>query len=119
MDTDGPQVVGAKCITTRRIGFMQREVTAEVTNVEPPRRWGVRGVDGPIRATVDVVVEPTDEGRTCRLTISIAFNGNGIGKLLVPLVIERQARSEMPANLKRLKERVEKAAANRGDGQPS
>ena len=35
------------------------------------------------------------------------FTGHGIGKVLVPLLVRRQARKEMPANIARLKERIE------------
>jgi uncharacterized protein YndB with AHSA1/START domain len=109
---DAPRV-GARCVTTRRIGLAERRVTSEITHVDPPRRWGVRGVDGPIRATVNVVVDPIDGGKGSRVEISIDFQGHGIGKLLVPLIIERQAKREMPANVKRLKDRVEESAKNR------
>jgi hypothetical protein len=43
-------------------------------------------------------VEPLAEHRT-RLTIAVDFEGHGIGKVLVPLVVRREARKEMPANL--------------------
>jgi len=47
-------------------------------------------------------------GRTrSRLTIAVDFEGHGIGKLLVPLVVRRQARAEMPGNIAKLKKRVE------------
>lgn len=107
MDKSSSNQVGARCITNRRIGFTERTVTSEITHVDPPRQWGVRGVDGPIRATVDVAVDPIDDGRASRVTINIDFQGHGIGKLLVPLVVGPQARREMPANLERLKHRVE------------
>jgi hypothetical protein len=58
----------------------------------------MRGIDGPIRANADVTVEPLTDTRS-RLTITINFEGHGIGKLLVPLVVEREARKEMPVNL--------------------
>ena len=35
------------------------------------------------------------------------FTGHGIGKLLVPLIVRRQAASEMPENMRRLKQRLE------------
>jgi hypothetical protein len=70
--------------------------------------WGVRGVDGPIRATVDVTVAPLDHGQRSRLTIELEFTGRGIGKLLVPLMARRSARKEMPVNLDRLKQRLER-----------
>ena len=107
MDDDGPRGVGARCLTTRRIGFAKRDVTAEVTELDPPRRWAVRGVDGPIRAVVHVTVDSVDEGRRSRVTIAIDFEGHGIGRLLVPLFVRRQAKREMPANLQRLTRQLE------------
>jgi hypothetical protein len=68
----------------------------------------VRGIDGPIRAIVDLTVESLTDTRS-RLTIALDFEGHGIGKLLVPLVVRRQARKEMPANLATLKQRIEGA----------
>jgi hypothetical protein len=56
---------------------------------------------------VDVTVEPLGGTARSRVTIALDFEGHGIGKLLVPLVVRRQARDEMPANLKRLKQRLE------------
>ena len=106
MDHPGSLQVGARCLTTRRIGGKNRSSTSTVTHVQPPRAWGVHGIDGPIRATVDVTVEPLGEDRS-RLTIAVDFDGHGIGKILVPLVVRRQAAKEMPENLARLKDRLE------------
>jgi hypothetical protein len=66
----------------------------------------VKGIDGPIRATVDLTVVPLDEVRS-RLTIAVDFQGHGIGKILVPLIVRREAEKEMPANLAKLKQRLE------------
>jgi uncharacterized protein YndB with AHSA1/START domain len=107
MTADGPPTAGMICLTTRRIGLAERTTAGEITHVSPPRTWVVRGVDGPIRATVNVTVDPLDEGRRSRLTIDVDFEGHGIGKLLVPLMVRRQARAEMPANLQAAKERLE------------
>jgi uncharacterized protein YndB with AHSA1/START domain len=106
LDTTGPVHVGARCLTTRRIGGANRAVTSVVTHVDPPRTWGVHGIDGPIRATVDLTVEPVSE-TSARLTIAVDFQGHGIGKVLVPLVVRRQAQKEMPVNVATLKRRVE------------
>jgi uncharacterized protein YndB with AHSA1/START domain len=102
----GPTALGSKCTTTRRIGFAERPSTAEVTTLEPPKRWSVHGIEGPIRAIVDVTVDATDDPTRSRLTISVDFEGHGVGKLLVPLVVRRAAQKEMPGNLQRLKERL-------------
>jgi Polyketide cyclase / dehydrase and lipid transport len=105
---DGTQApaVGAKCVTTRRIGGANRPSTSELVHIDPPRTWGVRGIDGPIRAVVDVVVEPVTDSRS-RLTISVDFTGHGIGKILVPLMVRPEARKEMPDNMAALKHRME------------
>jgi uncharacterized protein YndB with AHSA1/START domain len=99
--------VGSKCMTTRRIGGAEREAASQVTRLDPPRTWGVHGIDGPIRAIVNVTVEPLNRSPQSRVTIALDFEGHGIGKLLVPLVVRLQARNEMPANIQRLKERLE------------
>jgi hypothetical protein len=98
--------IGTRCMTTRRIGGADRSSTSLITHIDPPRTWGVRGIDGPIRAIVDLTVEPLDDHRS-RLTISVDFTGHGIGRLLVPLLVRRQARTEMPHNLAELKRAVE------------
>ena len=106
MDTAGSVRVGDLCKTTRKIGGAERPSTSRVTHVDAPRTWGVKGIDGPIRATVDVIVEPLSEARS-RLTIAVDFEGHGIGKVLVPLMVRREARAEMPANLAALKDRLQ------------
>src|SRR5919198_2935270 len=98
--------VGSKCTTIRRIGGREREVITEIVEYDPPRRWADRGIDGPIRAMVGVTVEPLTDGSRSRVTIEVDFTGHGIGRLLVPLVVRRQATAEMPDNMRRLKERL-------------
>ena len=105
-DGTQPPAVGAKCVTTRRIGGASRPSTSELVHIDPPRAWGVRGTDGPIRAAVEVLVEPVTGSRS-RLTISVDFTGHGIGKILVPLMVRREARKEMPANMAALKQKME------------
>jgi Polyketide cyclase / dehydrase and lipid transport len=104
-DTGSP-AVGSRCLTTRRLGGANRPVTSELVHIDPPRSWRLRGLDGQIRAAVDVLVEPVTDSRS-RLTISIDFVGHGIGKVLVPLVVRREARKEMPDNMAALKQRME------------
>ena len=107
MEGSGPPGVGSRCTTTRRIGGTERTVTSEITEIRLPKSWAVHGVNGPIRAIVNVSVEPLNENTRSRVTIALDFEGHGIGKLLVPLVVRRQARNEIPTNLRRLKERLE------------
>lgn len=102
----GPPAVGSQCQMVRRIGGADRPSTSVLTKLDPPTSWAVRGIDGPIRALVDVTVYPIDQGRS-RVAIDVDFEGHGIGKILVPLLVRRQAAKEMPENLARLKDRLE------------
>jgi uncharacterized protein YndB with AHSA1/START domain len=47
MDHPGAPHVDTRCLTTRRIGGADRAVTSELTHIDPPSTWGVRGIDGP------------------------------------------------------------------------
>ena len=108
MEGDGGASVGTRCVTVRRIGFADRASTAELVRADPPRGWAVRGVDGPIRAAVDVTVEPLGAERS-RLTIAVDFTGHGVGRVLVPLAVRPEARRRMPSNLATLRRLLESA----------
>lgn len=105
-----PARVGSKCTTVRRIGGREREVVTQITECDPPRRWSDRGISGPIRAIVGVTVEPLADPARSRVTIDLDFTGHGVGRLLVPLVVRRQAAREMPGNMRRLKQRLQDGA---------
>ena len=111
--------VGTKCTTTRRVGGAARQVTSEITKIDPPTSWAIHGIDGPVRAIVDVTVEPLKGSEQSRVTIELDFEGHGIGKLLVPLVVRRQARNEMPANCRKLKQQLEAEQAREAPEQRS
>jgi uncharacterized protein YndB with AHSA1/START domain len=107
---DAPITAGSRVAVTRRIGRRERAMTAELTELNPPTSWAVRGIDGPVRGNVRGTIEPLDDGTRSRVTIELDFEGHGIGKLLVPLVVRRQARKELPKNQQNLKERLESGA---------
>lgn len=90
----GPTTVGSKCVTNRRIGGSEREVTSEVTVLDLPRAWAVHGTNGPIMSRVNVTVEPLRDSTSSKVTIDLDFEGHGIGKLLVPLLVRPQSRRE-------------------------
>ncbi len=107
--------LGDRCVTTRRIGFAKRPATSELVLYEPPHRWGIQGIDGPIRAVVDVTVEPRTADRS-HLTIAVDFEGHGVGRFLVPLVVRREAAKEMPANVAALKQQMERQRTSDAPG---
>ena len=97
---------------TRRIGGSERTSTSEITEITPPRTWAIRGIDGPIRADVDVTVDPVYDGQKSHVTIRLDFHGHGIGKMLLPMVV-RQARKEAPRSCQNLKKRLEAVRTGR------
>jgi carbon monoxide dehydrogenase subunit G len=105
---DRQSSVGSRAIVTRRVG--PRELTApeEISELDPPRTWSVRAEGGPVTAIARGEIEPLADGERSRVTISLHFEGHGIGRLLVPLVIRRQAGKALPQNLQRLKEVLER-----------
>ena len=84
--------------------------TAEIAELTPPTHWAVRGLDGPVRGNVNGTIDPLDNATRSRVTIELELQGEGIGKLLVPLFVKRKAQSEMPRNARALKERLERTA---------
>jgi len=76
-----------------------------------PKSWGFRGVSGiPVTGIANGTIEPLDNGKRSRVTFALDFEGHGIGKLLVPLVVRRQARRQLPRNARQLKEILERHA---------
>jgi uncharacterized protein YndB with AHSA1/START domain len=110
-EESAPIAVGSRVVVTRRVGRRKLQMTAELAELNYPSSWAVRGVDGPVRGMVKGTIEPIGEGgERSRVSIELEFEAHGIGKLLVPLVVRRQAQAEVPRNLRKLKERLESGA---------
>jgi hypothetical protein len=112
-DPRSPAQRGLQAYTTRRIGGVEYGYTQEITELNPPGSWAVRGVDGPFRPSADITVEPLDGGTRSRVTFALDFQGRGIAKLLTLDVIRRIALKQAPRSYRNLKERLE-----RGIGAP-
>lgn len=104
MDGAPPQV-GSQFTTVRRIGGVERTMTQQITQIDPPTNWAARGVDGPIRPSATISIEPLDGGRS-RVTFTLDFEGHGIGVPLVPMV-RRMAAKGAPLSYRNLKRRLE------------
>jgi len=105
--TEGhPLGVGSRFTQTRRIGPRERTMTTEITENNPARSWAAHGIDGPIRPTVNITIEPVNDGTRSRVTFALDFEGHGIGVPLLPLV-RRQAQKEAPMSYRNLKKRLE------------
>jgi uncharacterized protein YndB with AHSA1/START domain len=104
-----PPDVGSRFTTTRRVGGAERTMTQEVAERSAPRSWAARGVEGPIRPSATITVEPLDGGAGSRVTFTLDFEGHGIGKALLPAV-RRQTRRAAPVSYRNLKQRLERGA---------
>jgi uncharacterized protein YndB with AHSA1/START domain len=107
---EGPVAVGTRAVVTRRIGRREQNMTIEIAELDPPRSFAVRGLDGPVRGENRGIIEPLDDGRRSRLAYELDLRGHGIGRLLVPFVVKRQAQQGTPRNMEKLKERLESGA---------
>ncbi len=107
-DETVPASVRWRGVVTRQVGPKRIAMGVELAAENPPNNWTVRGIDGPVRGMVAGVIETLDQGERSRVTLTLNFKAYGIGKLLVPLVVRRQAQAEMPRNLRRLKELLER-----------
>jgi uncharacterized protein YndB with AHSA1/START domain len=102
---------GSRILLTRRIGKREQTMTSELTDYSPPRSYAFRVLDGPVRAFGNGRFEPLDDGSRTRFTFELDFKGHGIGKLLVPLVVRKQAQAELPQSHANLKQRLESGTA--------
>ena len=109
MESVGAPQVGDRCLTTRRIGLAERPSTAELVRFDPPHHWGARGIDGPIRAMVDVTVEQRSATRA-HLTIALVFEAMALAGSSCPCSCAVSRATEIPVNVKTLKDRLGSAA---------
>lgn len=97
--------VGMRGYEVRSVPGGRQKVRWEVTECDPGTRWAIEGIEGPVRAHVAISLAPVDDTGTT-VDYRIWFEGRGIGKLL-RLMASRGARSEIPASLALLKQRLE------------
>lgn len=102
----GPTRIGTRNIELRRLPGGPREIASEVYEYAPPRRIAARGVNGPVRATVVITIEPLDDGSRSRVTLELTVTGRGIGKLFA-IFARRAAGRNVPRDQARLKSILE------------
>ncbi len=106
-EDSGPLQEGSGVVMTLRMGGREQTITSEYTEYDSPRSYTFRVFDGPVRALGKGRFEPLGDGDRTRLTTEIDFEGHGIGKLLVPLVVRRQAAKELVDSHEDLKRMLE------------
>jgi carbon monoxide dehydrogenase subunit G len=110
-EDDGPVSLRSRASVTRQAGPRKLSRTEEITELDAPRTWTVRGVGGPLIAIAKGAIDSLDDGERSRLTITLEFEARGIGAGLLPLVT-RQARKQLPKNEQKLKKLLELSRTN-------
>lgn len=98
--------VGTRGQEVRHVMGADRPITWEVTDYVPHHRFGIRGIDGPVRAHVTMKLTATTEGTGTHLEYGIGFEGHGVGRLIAPLA-RAGARKDLMTTLERLRRRLE------------
>src|SRR5439155_26141886 len=115
--SEGPVGLGARATDKRKVPGGPREMTYEVTQYDPPRKSSWQVLDGPVRSTGSVSVEPIGDGSRSRVTLELDLNGHGLRLLIAPFA-RRQAARQVPKSQAKLKEvlerRVEPGSADGG-----
>jgi uncharacterized protein YndB with AHSA1/START domain len=101
---DAPLRQGARFAEVRRVAGRRVESTLEVETHDPGRELTVRVVSGPVRGSIRHLFEETGDGTRLRIVGTLA--GGGLRGLAGPL-LERAARREAEADLRRLKQLLE------------
>jgi hypothetical protein len=106
-DDSLPLAVGSKTTVLRRVGPLKVSTTEELIELNPPRQFANRGVNGPVAGVSRCTVEPLSGGRRSRLTLSLEIEARGLAKLLLPLARSR-GRKTLPKQLEKMKEILER-----------
>jgi uncharacterized protein YndB with AHSA1/START domain len=105
-ETDGPTGVGTRVVETRRVGGREQTMSYEITEHDPPRVFAFHGLDGPVRPVGRGVIEPVGDGSRSLMTLTLDFEGHGVGKFMLPLV-RSQARKQVVKDGERMKALLE------------
>lgn len=108
---EGPLQPGSRLREVREVRGKRLEQIVEVAALEPPRRFGLRVVEGPLPVDGDVTFSPTDDGGT-RLHMHAYGRARGAMRLLEPLLTLGLKR-EFRGQYRRLKGLVEAGAPGR------
>jgi uncharacterized protein YndB with AHSA1/START domain len=106
---DGPLRQGSRVREVRKVRGKRLEQIVEIDTFDPPWRFGVKVVDGPLPLDGDLTLSQTEDGGT-RLHMHAHGHARGAMRLLEPILklgIKREFRNQY----RRLKELVEAGAA--------
>ena len=103
-ELEGPLGVGARLRETRKMMGREGKLVSEVTEYDPPHRFSVHAIEGPIPMTVTHTLEPSGGGT--RLEVVGEATPKGVMRLAAGKM-QKAAESEFRGDLQRLKSLLE------------
>lgn len=108
----GATRLGTRNTELRKMPGGPRGITSEIVEYIPPEKIMAKTVsNGPIRATITVIVKPIDGGTKSGVTFHAELTGIGIGKLFVGFA-RKNSQKQIPKDLSALKQRLESLNKN-------
>lgn len=104
-ELEGEPGAGARIHESRKLLGREANVVSEVTEYDPPHRFSLRTVEGPIPLTVTHVLEPSGGGT--RLEVVGEANPKGVMRVAAGKMLQKSAESEFRGDLERLKAMLE------------
>ena len=104
-ELEGEPGVGARISETRKLMGRESKLVSEVTEYDPPHRFSLRSIEGPIPLTVIHVLEPSGGGT--RVEVVFEASPKGVMRLAAGR-IQKSAESEFRGDLERLKALLER-----------
>jgi uncharacterized protein YndB with AHSA1/START domain len=105
LETDRPFRVGSQTVETRKFLGQRLESTMKVTELDPPHRFAIKVIEGPVlfRAAAEVSVEP--DGRT-RVDWTMEGESHGFFRVAEPIV-ERVCERELRHSIETMRDLLE------------
>lgn len=108
-ESPGPMGVGTRVSNVRNFLGRRMEFQAEVTVYEPPERFDLRVVSGPVPFQISHTLEPMETATTIK--VEVQGEPGGFFKLAEP-VVGRQAERQFKSDFATLKDLLEARAAS-------
>ncbi len=105
--TPGPTAVGSQARITREGPGGDQTMAYEMTEVDGPRSFAFKGIDGSIRPVGRVVLSPLDGGARTKYDFEFDFETHGLTGKMFGKMARRGAEKEIPEDLARLKAKLE------------
>ena len=108
LETDRPFRIGSRTVETRKFLGQRLESTMEVTELEPPHRFAIQVLDGPVRFSAAAEASVESDGST-RVDWTMEGESRGFFRVAEPIV-ERVCKRELRHSVETMRDLLESRA---------